>query len=231
MTTAINILKSLQTSIESESKINKILCILEGKLELNLIFNLYKILGYDKCCDELSKEKINVGWGKEITIVSNCNFQGGNQPKLKTPKPAIEAFNLYKSKINKYQAVVVVFDGDLDDDSDVENFFKSELPSLSIDNLLIVSKPCFEKTLIDFCKCGNCLSKVISLPDIKNSKCRKYKENFPTLNCFKKFTNGKVQDMEVDSDLLVENLDSSNISSLSSGSPLFKLNSIIKKNI
>ncbi len=231
MSEAINILKSLQTSVESDSKINKILCILEGKLELNLIFNLYKLLGYQECCDELSKEKINVGWGKDIIIVSNCNFKGGNRPKLKTPKGAIEAFNLYKSKINKYQAVVVVFDGDLDDNSEVENFFKSELPSLSIDKLLIVSQPCFEKTLIDFCKCGNCLSTVIALPDIKNSKCRKYKNSFPTLNCFKKFTNTKVQNMKVDSDLLVENLDSSNISSLSSVSLLFELNRIISKNI
>ncbi|MFY9103646.1 hypothetical protein OZY38_00155 [Aliarcobacter cryaerophilus] len=231
MSTAIDILKSLQTSAESDGKINKILCILEGKLELNLIFNLYRLLGYQKCCDELSKEKINVGWGKDIIIVSKCNFPGGNRPKLKTPKGAIEAFNFYKNKINKYQAVVVVFDGDLDDNSEVESFFKQELPSLSIDQLLIVSQPCFEKTLIDFCTCGNCLSQAISLPDIKQSKCKKYKKGFNVLTCFKKFTNSNVTNQRLNSNSLVKNLDPSNISSLSLDSPLSKLNSIISKNI
>lgn len=229
MANTVKILKSLKTSTTKASNIDKVLCILEGKLELNLIYKLYELLGYSRCCDELSKDKIKVAWGKSPVIINNCNFNGGNQPNLKTPKPATEAFKFYKNKINKFNAVVVLFDGDLDNNSEVENFFKTQLPSVSIDNLLIVSQPCFEKTLIDFCTCGNCLTQVMSFPSIPTSKCKKYKSKFSSLNCFRKFTNSNIVNRCVNSDSLVENLDSSNISSLSKTSSLFKLNSIISK--
>jgi len=174
-------LKQLQPKTEEENSIKKkILCIIEGDLEFRYIVKIFKLFGYEKGCYHLSNELITVAWGdkfpKSQNIVNEkCLFQGGSSIKgRKVPFPAIDAFELYNRDLNIFDSVVVFFDGDKDNDNEVENYFKEEFKNLKITNTLLVSIPCFESTLIDFCYCGYCRKIMDYIPDLKYP-CTKYK--------------------------------------------------------
>jgi len=47
----------------------------------------------------------------------------------------------------------------------------------------LVSIPCFESTLIDFCICGKCREEINSIAEGRYP-CDKYKQNFSKLKCF-----------------------------------------------
>lgn len=226
MSNTISILNSLKTNTNSP-KIDKVLCILEGKLELNIIFRIYNLLGLSECCDKLALEKIKVIWGKGNQVVSNCNFNGGHQSGSPTPLPAKEAFNLYKTKIDSFNGILTIFDGDVDTNSEIEIFFNNEYSNINVKKYLLVSQPCFEKTLIDFCSCGQCLTIALALPENPASKCQKYKTNFPQLPCFKSFTNSNYRRRQVSSDILVDKLDMNNLSNLSTTSKITELKDFI----
>lgn len=228
MSNTVSLLKSLQTTANAP-RIDKILCILEGKLELNIIFRIFNLLGFSNCCDDLASKKIKVAWGKENQIVSNCNFNGGHQTGALTPLPAKEAYNVYKNKVNSYKGILTIFDSDVDINSNIENFFINEYQTINIEKYLLVSNPCFEKTLIDFCSCGQCLTIALALPENPTSKCQKYKTNFPQLPCFKSFTNTNYKKRQVNPDILVEKLDINNLSGLSEISKITELKDFIIK--
>jgi hypothetical protein len=154
MSNTLTILNSLKTHSTSP-KIDKVLCILEGKLELNIIFRIFNLLGLSECCDKLALEKIKVVWGKENKIVSKCNFSGGHQKGALTPLPAKEAYNLYKSKVGSYKGILTIFDGDVDFNSDIETFFVNEYKGINTKKHLLVSQPCFEKHLLIFVLVGS----------------------------------------------------------------------------
>ena len=226
MSNTVSILNSLKPNTDS-AKIDKLLCILEGNLELKIIFQIYNLLGLSESCNELVSKKIKVIWGKDKQVVSNCKFNGGHQRGSPSPLPAKEAFKLYKNKINSFNGVLTIFDGDVDTNSEIETFFKEEYRGINVKKYLLVSQPCFEKTLIDFCSCGQCLSIAVNLPENPVSKCQKYKTNFPKLPCFKSFTNSNYKKREVNADKLVEKLDMNNLSALSNSSKIRKLTDFI----
>ncbi|MEA2018963.1 MAG: hypothetical protein U9N59_11000 [Campylobacterota bacterium] len=159
----------------------KILCILEGKEELKYIYNTFKLYDYSNGCDTLAKELIKVSWGRDNQIVKNCNFNGGGCYKgIPVPVPAIESYEFEKDNFWLYDNIIVMFDSDKDDESKVEKYFNTQIE----DKLFILaSEPCFESTLIDYCKCGNCRDDIEKLNEEKYP-CDKYKNNFSSLHCF-----------------------------------------------
>ena len=185
----LKILEKLQPNGTRDNSLQKkILCIIEGDLEFRYIVKIFKLFGYEKGCYPLSNELIKVAWGKTITpsqniIQLNCRFQGGSLKGRKVPFPAIDAFELYEDDLTVFDSIIVFFDGDKDKNNEVENYFINRFSTLNIKNSLLVSIPCFESTLIDFCSCGACREMI---EDIDNEKypCDKYKKNFSMLNCF-----------------------------------------------
>jgi len=166
----------------------KILCIIEGDLEFRYITKIFKLFGYTKGCYSLSEEFIKIAWGipasKEKNIVNaKCNFQGGSRRDAKVPFPAIQAFEIYSRDFNIFDSIIVFFDGDKDKNKEVENYFLEAFKSLTLANTLLVSQPCFESSLIDFCSCGSCREDINRIEALKYP-CDKYKKNFSKLSCF-----------------------------------------------
>ncbi|MBW3021032.1 hypothetical protein KY334_07085 [Candidatus Woesearchaeota archaeon] len=202
----------------------KILCIIEGELELKYIVKIFKLFGYTKGCFSLTEEFVKVLWGNNfplnINIVSNkCKFQGGSLKNNKTPKPAIQSFELSKDSLNLFDSIIVLFDGDMDINAEVEEYFVKQFNNMSImmpdKNYLLVSKPCFESTLIDFCNCNSCRQNIEDIEDM-DYPCDKYKEKFSSLECFAKFSNNKYKNKKVTANGLIFYLDINNVEFLKS---------------
>jgi len=171
-----------------EAKRNRILCIIEGDLELRYIVKIFDLFGYKKGCYNLTEELIRVAWGDKFLpfqniVNSKCKFQGGSLKGRKVPIPARDAFEMYRNKMSYFDSVIVFFDGDKDKDNEVENYFKEQFKNLDIKNTLLVSVPCFESSLIDFCCCGSCRETMNSKEEGKYL-CDKYKKSFSSLDCF-----------------------------------------------
>lgn len=210
---------------EADGVRKRVLCILEGALELEYIVKIFKIFGYESDCFELTETFIRVAWGTKLPKHKNivtqtkrgCKFEGGSHKGSKVPFPAISAFELYNRDIEFFDSVIVFFDADKDIDDEVENYFKEKFISLKIENVLLVSKPCFESTLIDFCSCGNCREKINTLAQTEVNCCE-YKDGLSFLECFKNLRTGKG---------IVSNLERVNIDNLDS-SCLTQVNQLIQ---
>ena len=176
----------------------KILCIIEGDTEFRYITKLFKLSGYvnssnNKDCFNLSENHIKIAWGKNFTPNINivketkkgCTFEGGNSGKETLPFQSVSAFEMFKDDLSIFDSILVVFDGDKDTNNEVAKYFEVELPKIDIDNLLIISDPCFESTLIDYCTCDECKDKMAEIAN-SNPPCKKYKENIKNLPCFQK---------------------------------------------
>jgi len=216
----VNYLEKLITSDASKKPVvpQKILCIIEGELELKYSVKIFQLFGYTKDCYALTEQFIKVSWGNHFPLNFNivnkkCKFQGGSLKNHNTPKPAIQAFELFKDSLNLFDSIIVLFDGDEDKNNEVEEYFIEQFKKLRIKNYLLVSKPCFESTLIDFCSCNNCRKDIENMENARRP-CDKYKNNFSSLNCFSKFTNEEYKDKKVTAKGLVAYLDMSNIKSL-----------------
>ena len=170
----------------------RILCILEGELELKYIVKIFQLYGYTQDCLKLTEDLIKVAWcdklPKHINIVykvqGTCKFDGGGTCKgSPVPTPAIKAFEMYNQDLSIFDSVFVFFDSDKDKDQEVENYFAEKFSSLAIHNCLLISIPCFESSLIDFCSCESCREQINNIADEK-IPCDKYKNNFSKLTCF-----------------------------------------------
>ena len=170
----------------------RILCIIEGEFELKYIVKIFQLYGYAHDCLKLTEDLIKVAWcdklPKHINIVhkvkGTCKFDGGGTCKgSAVPTPAIKAFEMYNQDLSIFDKIFVFFDNDLDKEKEVENYFTEKFSSLEIDSCLLVSTPCFESSLIDFCSCGSCREQINNTVDEK-SPCDKYKNNFSKLACF-----------------------------------------------
>jgi len=194
---------------ESSPQKNKILCIIEGDTEFRYITKMFKLNGYinstqHKDCFNLSENYIKIAWGKKFTPNINivketkkgCTFEGGNSGSETLPFQAVSAFEMYKSDLSIFDSLIVLFDADEDKGNKVQEYFEKALINIDIDNTLIVSEPCFESSLIDFCTCGECKNKINLL---KNTKvpCDKFKNNLKNLKCFEisKSANGFISNI------------------------------------
>ena len=183
-------LNSLKPKVEvSEFGQKKILCIIEGDLEFRYISKIFKLYGYEKGCYALSEEKIKIAWGmpkskKENIVSLKCLFQGGSRKGANVPFPAIQSFEIFARDLSVFNSVLVFFDGDKDKNNEVEEYFIEAFKGINISNTLLVSIPCFESTLIDFCTCEKCRIHINNIEDEKYP-CDKYKNNFSKLECFK----------------------------------------------
>jgi len=200
---------------------NRILCIIEGDLELRYIVKVFDLFGYKKGCYQLTEELIRVAWGDKFLpfqniVQSNCKFQGGSLKGRKVPIPARDAFEMYRNKMSYFDSVIVFFDGDKDKNNEIENYFKEQFKNLEIQNTLLLSMPCFESTLIDFCCCGSCREDIDNKEDGKYP-CDKYKKSFSSLDCFKGAKD------------LIVNLNQEKLTTLKeNGSRLIQTNSLIQ---
>lgn len=225
MLAQLNDLKPNRPKEVSSTK-KRVLCIIEGNLELQYIVKIFQLLGSKKDCFELSETFIRVAWGKKFAknknIVSKtkkgCTFEGGSHKNSKVPFPAISAFELYGRDIGFFDSVIVFFDSDKDVNKEVQNYFEKKFLNLEIENALLVSIPCFESTLIDFCFCGNCRELIENVADTKEA-CSKYKDGLIDLKCFENLKTGKG---------IVSNLKINNIESLKN-SNLIQVNQIVQK--
>lgn len=191
----------------------KALCIVEGQAELKYVYHLYVSFGFDGRCDSFVNNKVKVSWGKEKQEVAGyCNFQGGSQKDSKVPRPAQEAYEFEKQNLDLYSHIIIFFDGDRDTNQEVENYFEDELSQISKDSFLLASKPCFESSLVDYCKCGNCRVQAERLEE-ERYPCDKYKNNFSRLECFEGVDNLIVNLSADDMNYLAQN--SSKLLSLS----------------
>jgi len=214
--------KLQQAGVEESTIQKKILCIIEGDLEFRYIVKIFKLFGSEKECYSLSEEFIKVAWGNHGVPNQNivnikCQFKGGGSLKgRKVPYPALDAFEMYADDLSIFESVIVFFDEDKDRliNHEVENYFKEAFENLELNNVLLVSVPCFESTLIDFCICGECRK---TIDTINNGKypCDKYKNNFSKLECFEGMQN------------LIVNLNQEKIDNLKS-SKLISVNKIIQ---
>ncbi len=218
-----NLLNQFKPELTSPQELlfdKKTLCIVEGKMELKYIYHLFTSFGFDGRCDSFVNDKVKVAWGKEqIKVQGYCNFQGGSQEGSKVPRPAQEAFEFEKQNLDLYSSVIILFDGDKDTNQEVENYFEDELKEISNDSFLLASKPCFESSLVDYCRCGNCRVQADSLEE-ERYPCDKYKNNFSKLECFEGADNLIVNLSADDMNYLVQN-----------GSKLLGLNEMIKNKL
>jgi len=195
---------------ENTPRKNKILCIIEGDTEFRYITKIFKLNGYinssqQKDCFHLSENHIKIAWGKKFTPNINivketkrgCTFEGGNSGNEILPFQAVSAFEMYKSDLSIFDAVIVLFDADKDKNNQVQEYFEKALLNITINNTLIVSDPCFESSLIDYCTCNECRSTVDTLTNTQ-VPCDKFKNNLRNLQCFKisKTANGFIQNMD-----------------------------------
>jgi len=214
--------KLQQSGVEGSTVQKKILCIIEGDLEFRYIVKIFKLLGYEKECYSLSEEFVKIAWGNNSTpnqniVDKNCKFKGGGSVKgRKVPYPALDAYEMYADDLSIFDSVIVFFDEDKDRliEHEVENYFKEVFETLKLDNALVVSVPCFESTLIDFCICGKCRTDIEEFED-KKYPCDKYKNNFSKLACFEGSKN------------LIVNLNQAKIDDLKT-SKLISVNQIIQ---
>ena len=220
----LNDLKPNRPKERSQTQ-KRVLCIIEGTLELEYIVKVFQLFGYNNGCYELSETFIRVAWGKKlpknINVVrktnKGCTFEGGSHKGSKVPFPAISAFELYNRDIEFFDSVIVFFDEDKDRDNEVENYFIEKFLSLEITNMLLVSTPCFESSLIDFCSCGVCRVEMNKLLQEKEN-CSEYKDGLVLLECFKDLKTGKG---------IVANLNQEKIDNLNT-SKLIDVNKIIQ---
>jgi hypothetical protein len=216
----IDYLDTLQQSGVEKSRVQKkILCIIEGDLEFRYIVKIFKLFGYVKECYSLSEEFIKIAWGNNTTpnqniVNTKCTFKGGGSVKgRKVPYPALDAFEMYADDLSVFESIIVFFDEDKDKliNHEVEKYFEKVFKNLALDNALVVSVPCFESTLVDFCICGACRERIDTIDDEKYP-CDKYKNNFSKLECFEGVKH------------LIVNLDNQKINDLST--TLSKLNPV-----
>jgi len=177
----MNLLDTFYSDKTEVSKIDKVLCILEGKSELSFIKKVYELNNSLISCEDFTDSKIKLSWGKtsiEWNKKENCNFKGGNITGCKVPEPVIESLN--NENISMYKAILVIFDKDCDTD-DLVSIESSELLE-AYNNLIFVSEPCFEKVGIDFIKTDE-IKKYIddNYSVIEDSQCKWYKDNFAKL--------------------------------------------------
>ena len=159
-------------------KSNKILCVLEGKDELNFIRKIYEILENDTfTCEDIINTKIKISWGKTPIKWLNkeqCNFQGGNLKGCSTPYPILESLN--NEDIELYKAILIMFDADCDEEKTVYENSKEIVKDYQ--NFILYSVPCFEKEMISFVSNENTKEYIKSnYMEIEGSKCRWYKNN------------------------------------------------------
>ena len=175
------------TSIKSE----KILCIVEGKDELNILKRMYEVSTSNVIdCEEFNKNIIKLFYAKSEIFwndITNCNFQGGRLDGCSVPITVLEALN--KEDLDLYQAIIVMFDNDCDEDQLVESTSRALLNSFK--SIIVSSSPCFEKHLISFIKEPTTTDTYISdnYSIINGSKCKWFKSNFskvPRIMRFKK---------------------------------------------
>lgn len=145
------------------TQFDTILCIVEGGDELSFIKRVYAVYNNPIECQEFVNNKIKLSYGRnniewqgntpklKIKNQEKCNFQGGDlyggEEKVKAPLPILES--ILNEDLELYPAIIVMFDKDRDLD-DIVELKSQELLKDYFNNILFLSRPCFEKESMTF---------------------------------------------------------------------------------
>jgi hypothetical protein len=82
-------------------------------LELKYSVKIFQQFGYTKDCYDLTEQFIKLAWGNHFPLNFNivnkkCKFQGGSLKNHNTPKPAIQAFELFKESLTFLSSLTLV---------------------------------------------------------------------------------------------------------------------------
>lgn len=174
------------------TRLEKVLCIIEGQSELLFVRKIYELCKQmDIECSSFLTDIIQLSWGKSPiswTDKARCKFQGGNIPGSLTPQPVLES--LHKENIGYYKAVLVMFDADVDEQGEVHK--KATALLASVDALIFLAEPCFEKEVLALT--FNQLSQPFideNYQELGGSKCRWFKQNWQAVPKQQKFIRSK----------------------------------------
>ncbi len=185
----MNEIEALYSDIEEDIGPLKILCIIEGKDELNFVKKVYELYNSNILCETFLEEKIELSWGKAPIFWRNirkCSFQGGTLAGCLVPQPILESFEQHD--LEDYKGIIVIFDEDCDINNEIQTISTSILNSYN--HCLFVSKICFEKestTLLQNDDTENYITQNYQI--LNDSLCKWYKSNFtnlPKKNYFKR---------------------------------------------
>lgn len=183
----MNINEYYADKLSATTKINKILCIIEGQTELSFLKKVYELYNEDISCKDFFLNIVKVSWGKSELVLKNakCNFQGGNLKGCPTPMPVIES--LEKEDLEIYSSIIVCFDKDRDSKNIVENYARNSLKNLN--HKFLLSSPCFENTVLHLCNNTHTHPYVLTnYMIIDDSLCQWYKDKFNRIPKDKKFS-------------------------------------------
>ncbi len=183
----MNINDYYSDKLKTITKIDKILCIIEGKTELSFLKKIYELNNTNIDCNDFISTIVKISWGKDEIILKNhdCDFQGGNLKSCPTPMPVIES--LEKEDLEIYSSILVCFDKDCDKDNIVENYTLETLKYLK--HKLLLSSPCFENSILHLCGHDTTFTYVSKNYEIiDDSLCQWFKNNFSKIPKIKKFS-------------------------------------------
>lgn len=174
------------------ARIEKVLCIVEGKDELSFLKRIYELVkNTNITCKDFCNNVVVLSYGKNpirwigATISEQndnemkCNFQGGNLDGCPVPTPILEALN--KEDLELYSSIIIMFDKDCDPLNSVEDSVRRILTESGIKLFsLLTPDPCFEKICISIYSRGLDSDQYISskYKIIRSSHCKWYKNNF-----------------------------------------------------
>lgn len=176
-------------------KKDKILCIVEGKDELNLVKKIYQICeNIEISCQDFLNNKIELSWGKSEVFwndIEKCNFQGGHITGCSTPYPVLES--LKNKNIDVYKSILIVFDGDCDVGESVYNSAKALTEVYK--KFILRCEPCLEKEMVLFLANEQTSSYIeMNYQLLEDSKCKWYKNNIVAIPKKDKFR--RIQSLE-----------------------------------
>jgi len=177
----MNEIDALYSDIEEMISPAKILCIFEGKDELNFVKKVYELYHSDILCEDFLEDKVELAWGKDPILWHNreeCNFRGGNLAGCPVPQPVIESFEQHD--LEDYKGILVMFDSDCDTNNEVKILSNDILNSYNY--CLFISSVCFEREAITLLGDDNTENYILkNYKILGNSLCKWYKSNYANL--------------------------------------------------
>jgi len=220
------------------TRINKVLCILEGGDELSFVKKVYEIYNDDIECQDFVNDKIKLSYGMNLIewqgntsklkdkSKEKCNFQGGDlysgDDRVKAPLPILES--LINEDIELYKAIIVMFDKDRDMNNEVEDKAREKLETIT-NNILFLSTPCFEKESMTFFMNKKIKEYIIdNYSVIDDSSCLWYKQNYNKCLAFNRVKNAQKLST------MIDKLDKNHLENSSIDEDISKLIHFIKIN-
>jgi len=134
----------------------------------------YELLRYVRFVDENREHSIAEDLTEKLMIKEYCNEEDARLINAVGNFLDVVYFYQYEAQL-LYEKSLILYEKLLPNNH--------AIITICYNNVLLVSIPCFESTLIDFCICGKCREEINSIAEGRYP-CDKYKQNFSKLKCF-----------------------------------------------